>query len=60
MRCDLSSPEDIAQSAHTLIPMVENSQSVALVHNASQMLKDSARDCDSESLRHVLETNVVQ
>jgi 3-oxoacyl-[acyl-carrier protein] reductase len=32
---------------------------VALVHNASQMLKDSARDCDSDSLRHVLETNVV-
>ena len=59
MRCDLSSPEDIAQSAQTLIPMVESSESVALVHNASQMLKDSARDCDSESLRHVPETNVV-
>jgi NAD(P)-dependent dehydrogenase (short-subunit alcohol dehydrogenase family) len=32
---------------------------VALVHNASQMLKDSAAECDSDSLRSVLETNVV-
>ena len=32
---------------------------VALVHNASQMLKDSAGHCDSGALRQVLETNVV-
>jgi NAD(P)-dependent dehydrogenase (short-subunit alcohol dehydrogenase family) len=59
VRCDLSDPENIEQAACSLLPLVEDSESVALVHNASQMLKDSARDCDSESLRRVLETNVV-
>jgi NAD(P)-dependent dehydrogenase (short-subunit alcohol dehydrogenase family) len=59
IRCDLSDPGNIEQAARTLLPLVEDSASVALVHNASQMLKDSARDCDSDSLRHVLETNVV-
>ena len=59
IRCDLSDPENIEQAACSLLPLVEDSESVALVHNASQMLKDSARDCDSESLRRVLETNVV-
>ncbi len=38
---------------------VNASTSVSLVHNASQLLKDSALDCDSASLRAVLETNVV-
>ena len=59
IRCDLSDPESIGQAANTLLPLVQDSASVALVHNASQMLKDSARDCDSDSLRRVLETNVV-
>jgi NAD(P)-dependent dehydrogenase (short-subunit alcohol dehydrogenase family) len=57
--CDLSSPESIAQACKTLAGVVMTSAAVALVHNASQMLKDSATDCDSDSLRHVLETNVV-
>lgn len=57
--CDLSSPESIAQACKTLASVVMTSATVALVHNASQMLKDSAIDCDSDSLRHVLETNVV-
>ncbi|MEE4146844.1 MAG: SDR family oxidoreductase [Halieaceae bacterium] len=57
--CDLSSPESIAQACQVLAGVIMTCESVTLVHNASQMLKDSATDCDSDSLRHVLETNVV-
>ena len=57
--CDLASAEAIAAACATLAPAIASSTSVALVHNASQMLKDSAGDCDSDSLRRVLETNVV-
>ena len=57
--CDLSSEQDIATSCEKLIDAMRDSDSVALVHNASQMLKDSTVDCDSALLRSVLETNVV-
>jgi 3-oxoacyl-[acyl-carrier protein] reductase len=57
--CDLASPEAIDTSCQTLAESIRDNDSVALVHNASQMLKDSANDCDSDSLRRVLETNVV-
>ena len=57
--CDLSAPESISQACKALETALIGCESVALVHNASQMLKDSATDCDSDSLRHVLETNVV-
>ena len=57
--CDLSSGEAIAASCKRLEALVQKSDSVALVHNASQMMKDSTLDCDSDLLRSVLETNVV-
>ena len=57
--CDLSSEDAIAETCGRLDAAVRASSSVALVHNASQMLKDSATDCDSALLRSVLETNVV-
>ncbi len=57
--CDLSSPVAIDAACDALEARVRESDSVALVYNASQMRKDSAADCDSDSLREVLETNVV-
>jgi len=57
--CDLSSGEAIAAGCERLEALVQKSDSVALVHNASQMMKDSTLDCDSDLLRSVLETNVV-
>jgi NAD(P)-dependent dehydrogenase (short-subunit alcohol dehydrogenase family) len=57
--CDLSSGEAIAAGCERLVTLVQKSDSVALVHNASQMMKDSTLDCDSDLLRSVLETNVV-
>jgi len=59
LSCDLSAPESIDQTCKVLAGALIGSESVALVHNASQMLKDSVTDCDSDSLRRVLETNVV-
>ena len=59
LRCDLSSPAAIAEACKRLADGMAGSGSVALVHNASQMRKDSAGDCDSDSLREVLESNVV-
>ena len=59
LRCDLSEPESICQACEVLAAAITDCDSVALVHNASQMLKDSVGDCDSDNLRQVLETNVV-
>ncbi|MEH6610418.1 MAG: SDR family oxidoreductase [Halioglobus sp.] len=57
--CDLASPDSINDAIAVLLPGIDSSVSVALVHNASQMRKDSTQDCGSQSLRDVLETNVV-
>jgi NAD(P)-dependent dehydrogenase (short-subunit alcohol dehydrogenase family) len=57
--CDLSSADSIDNTCATLVAAIAGNESVALVHNASQMRKDSASSCSSDSLRAVLETNVV-
>jgi len=59
LSCDLSSTAAIEQAGKTLAGAMVGCESVALVHNASQMLKDSAAQCDSASLGRVLDTNVV-
>jgi len=57
--CDLSSDTAVDKACATLAAVIADCTSVALVHNAAQMLKDSTSDCASDSLRQVLETNVV-
>mgnify|MGYP003109168123 CR=1 FL=1 len=57
--CDLASEASITSACHTLLPVVSESDTVCLLHNASQMRKDAAGNCSSASLREVLETNVV-
>ena len=59
LACDLSDPASIAGALDTLVPAVAETDGVALVHNASQMRKDSALDCPDADLRAVLETNVL-
>lgn len=56
---DLSSDDAIAETCGTLADALAGATEVALVHNAAQMQKDSVRDCASDNLRAVLETNVV-
>jgi 3-oxoacyl-[acyl-carrier protein] reductase len=57
--CDLSLDSSIESSCEQLSGLIAASDSVALVHNACQMRKDSADQCASEALRDVLETNLV-
>lgn len=59
LACDLASAQSIQRCMDTLVATLTGSTEVALVHNASQMRKDSAKDCDSASLEQVLATNVV-
>ena len=57
--CDLTSASAIAAACDTLALAVAGCSQVALIHNASQMRKDTALDCSSDSLGQVLATNVV-
>lgn len=59
LACDLASPDSINRAVDTLETALKNSSEVALVHNASQMRKDRANDCSSDSLEQVLATNVI-
>ena len=59
LACDLASARSIDGTITILEEALAGSTEIALVHNASQMRKDSADDCDSESLEQVLATNVV-
>jgi NAD(P)-dependent dehydrogenase (short-subunit alcohol dehydrogenase family) len=59
IHCDLASEESIAAACAALRDTVTGASSVALVYNASQMRKDTVRQCTSDSLRAVLQTNIV-
>lgn len=59
LACDLASPDAIERCVDTMKTALADSTEVALVHNASQMRKDSANDCASDSLEAVLATNVI-
>ena len=59
LACDLMSSDAIAVACETILAAIDGAESVALVHNASQMRKDSVADCADDDLRAVLETNVV-
>ena len=57
--CDLASEPAIDTALGELLPLITDATSICLVHNACQMLKDSTRDCASDSLASALQTNVV-
>lgn len=57
--CDLADEASVTAACDQLVEAIDDRDSVALVYNASQMRKDSAIDCDSDSLRSVLESNLV-
>lgn len=59
LSCDLSSGEAIDSCVASLRQSLGGKAQITLVHNASQMRKDATDDCQSASLREVLETNVV-
>ena len=57
--CDLASEEAITEVCATLTRTIAGCTTASLIHNASQMRKDSADHCDSGSLQEVLATNVI-
>ncbi|MFT7286325.1 MAG: 3-oxoacyl-[acyl-carrier protein] reductase [Halieaceae bacterium] len=57
--CDLSDPDSITDAIDALLSRISGLSEIALIHNASQMRKDSADNCSDDSLRAVLETNVL-
>ncbi len=57
--CDLSDSAAISAAVAELEPALQAATEVALVHNACQMLKDSAIDCSDDHLNAALQTNVV-
>ncbi len=57
--CDLTSETATASAVDALAKALAGCGEVALVHNASQMCKDSANHCASDSLRQVLAINVI-
>ncbi len=59
LRCDLTDRDSVEAAMSVLLPAVERADTVALVHNASQMLKDSALDCSDDALAGVLGVNVI-
>lgn len=59
LACDLASDESVQTTLATLRRELASGGTIALVHNASQMLKDSCDACESDQLRAVMETNVV-
>ncbi len=57
--CDLADPDSISDASDALLSHVHGLSEICLVHNASQMRKDSADNCEDGSLRAVMETNVI-
>lgn len=59
LSCDLAEPTAVGDALEALLAHISGLSEICLVHNASQMRKDSAENCSDQSLRAVLETNLV-
>ena len=59
IRCDLSESEGLSAAEPTLRPLLEDAEHTVLIHNAALLLNDTAQATNSETLRRVLEVNVV-
>ncbi len=57
--CDLSNQASIDAACDTLKEALPDCSEATLIHNASQMKKDSVDNCSSDSLNQVMATNVV-
>jgi len=59
LACDLASEASIAAACDALEDTLHRCGEAVLVHNAAQMRKDRADDCNSDSLEQVLRINVI-
>ena len=58
IKWDLSK-KDWASESDTLLELIGETSEICLVHNSAVMTKESVRDIEADSLRQVLELNVV-
>ena len=59
VNCDLSEPGFIDQLSSQITPTLQSAEQIVLIHNAARLLNDSAIETPSNTLRDVLEVNVV-
>lgn len=59
IHCDLADDASIAQAIASISQQLAGPARLALIHNACQMRKDSADACESDSLRDVMQTNLI-
>ena len=59
IRCDLGAPAFAGAIAEPLTPALRDAETIVLVHNASRLVNDTAQGTPSDTLREVLEINVV-
>jgi 3-oxoacyl-[acyl-carrier protein] reductase len=59
INCDLSTAGFLENISPQLLPMLQQSETIVLVHNAGVLEQDSAVETPSNDLRRVLEVNVV-
>jgi NAD(P)-dependent dehydrogenase (short-subunit alcohol dehydrogenase family) len=59
LSCDLKTSASIESAITSIDAQCEPDRPICLIHNASQMNKDSVDHCTDEALRDVLETNIV-
>lgn len=59
INCDLSEPGFIDQIGPQLTPRLQASSTVVLIHNAAKLTNDSAVETASNSLRDVMEINLI-
>ena len=57
--CDLSDPDFLQPIAAQLTLILKEAEEIVLIHNAAQLVNDTASDTPSGSFRSVLETNLV-
>ncbi len=59
INCDLAQPGFMEQAGPVLMPLLDRSTSITLIHNASKMASDSAVETPSNAFREVLEVNLL-
>ncbi len=57
--CDLAKPTSIGDVQEQLLAAVANAEQICLIHNAALLTNDSVKDTDPDSLRRVLEINLI-
>ena len=59
VNCDLSVPGFLDTINAQLTPLLQQADEITLIHNASRLANDSALETPSQSLREVLEVNLI-